>query len=305
MPNTPFSGCFGIVHFEDLAMFQLRDIDVLESVARYRTLTRAQINRLHFPTDAEGRLTRKRLRLLHDEGMVNRTNMQVVNPSMGAPAYVYYPSAKGCAFLLQEQKDDWYKTVCTLTPNWMYLYHWVEVAQTHITLDQAVVRLPGVKVIEWISEWSIANAAETEPEYRYKLYTRLGQKLVCAPDAAFLLQKDGFRKAFYLEQDRDTTKNAERVAAQKCHGFAALFERRAHIGRHFPLANVEKFTVLFVAPSTKRRDALRKAFAEKPAAWLYKFAAQPDLKPETFLTEPIWFPCCGEPDALVKEGGDK
>ena len=52
--------------------------------ARYYTLTRAQINRIHFPNDHDGRITRKRMRIIHDDGLVNRTNMQVVNPSMGA-----------------------------------------------------------------------------------------------------------------------------------------------------------------------------------------------------------------------------
>src|SRR5207253_1060115 len=196
-----------------------------------------------------------------------------------------------------------YKEACTLTPNWMYLYHWVEVAQTHITLDQAVTPLVGVTVVDWMSEWSIANPDETEPDKKFRLYTKLGQKLVCAPDAAFLLEKDGFRKAYYVEQDRDTTKNAERVAAQKCHGYAGLFEKRLHIHRHFPTVNVEKFTVLFVAPTPNRRDALRTAFSVKPAAWLYKFAAQTELTAETILTAPIWHPCTGNPGALIKERG--
>lgn len=285
-------------------MLQIRDIEVVASVARYYTLTRAQINRLHFPNDHDGRVTRKRLTIIHEDGLINRTNMQVVNPSMGAPAYVYYPSAKGCAFLAQELKDDRYKSACTLTPNWMYLYHWVEVAQTHITLDHAAVGHPSVSVDEWISEWSIANPDEKEPEKRYRLYTKLGQKLVCAPDGAFLLQKDGFRKAFYVEQDRDTTKNADRVAAQKCHGYAGLFERRLHIHRHFPMANVDKFTVLFVTPSVNRRDALCAAFQAKPASWLYKFASKTELSPDTFLIAPIWHRCEGAPGALIStEGG--
>lgn len=287
---------------EDLDMLQLRDIEVLVSVARYYTLTRGQINRLHFPNDHDGRITRKRLNLLHGQDLINRTNMQVVNPSMGAPAYVYYPSANGCAFLCQELKDDRYRLACTLTPNWMYLYHWVEVAQTHIVLDKAIALLPDVSLDQWIAEWTIANPDEKEPEKRYKLYSRLGQKLVCAPDAGFLLERDGFRKAWYLEQDRDTTKNAERVAAQKCHGYAGLFERRVHLDKHFPTANVEKFAVLFVAPSPHRRDALRAAFQSRPAAWLYRFVSQSDLAPETFLTAPIWHPCEGEPVALLKEG---
>jgi len=291
----------------DLDMLQLRDIEVISSVVRYYTLTRAQINRLHFPTDSDGRITRKRLRVLHEEGLINRTNMQVVNPAMGAPAYVYFPSSKGCAFLAQELKDDRFLSACTRTPNWTHLYHWVEVAQTHILLDQAIVKFPGVSKIEWISEWTLLNADEKEPEKRFKLYTRLGPKLVCAPDAAFLLQRlveeDEFRKVFYLEQDRDTTENANRVAAQKCHGFASLYERRMHVARHFPIANVDKFTVLFVAPSPNRRDALCKAFADKPAAKLYRFVSQTDLTADTFLVAPIWYSCAGEPTSLLKNGG--
>jgi len=31
-------------------MLQIRDIEVLSSVARYYTLSRAQINQIHFPT---------------------------------------------------------------------------------------------------------------------------------------------------------------------------------------------------------------------------------------------------------------
>lgn len=284
-------------------MLQVRDIEILASVARYYTLTRAQVNRIHFPADADGRITRRRLRLLHESKLINRTSMQVVNPLMGAPAYVYYPSADGCAYLAQELKDDHYKTACTLTPQWMYLYHWVDVADTHIRLDQAVAKFPGVSVPKWISEWTLADPNEKEPEKRYKLYTRLGQRLVCAPDAGFLLEKDGFRKAHYLEEDRDTTKNADRVAAQKCHGYAGLFEQRMHIVRHFPLANVEKFTVLVVAPSVNRRESLRKAFSAKPASWLYKFASKTDLAPETFLKAPIWYPCTGDPAVLVKDEG--
>lgn len=281
-----------------------RQLEVLSSIARYYTLTRKQINRLHFPTDIDGRVTRKRLGALHDTRLINRTSMQVVNPAMGAPAYVYYPSANGCAFLAQELGDDSFKNACTLTPNWMYLYHWVEVAETHIQLDRAVMKSPGVSVTDWMAEWSIANPEEKEPEKRFKLYTRLGQKLVCAPDAAFLLQKDGFRKCFYLEEDRDTTKNSDRVAAQKCHGYAGLFEQRMHLSRHFPTANVERFTVLFVVPSVNRREALRKSFSDKPASWLYKFAVKAELNADTFLRAPIWCPCTGDPAPLVKEEGE-
>ena len=65
-------------------MLQLLDIEVISSVTRYYSLTRGQINRLHFPTDHDGRITRRRLKVINEAGLINRTNMQVVNPAMGA-----------------------------------------------------------------------------------------------------------------------------------------------------------------------------------------------------------------------------
>jgi len=284
-------------------MLATRDIELLASVARYYTLTRKQINWLHFPTDVDGRVTRRRLRILHEAKLINRTNMQVSNPLMGAPAFVYYPSANGCAFLAQELNDDTYKRACTTTPIWTNLYHWIEVAETHIRLDRAAQEFPGVEITNWIGEWAIADAREQEPEKRFRLYTRLGPKLVCKPDASFQLVKDGFCKGHYLEEDRDTTKSADRVAAQKCHGYAGLYEKRAHLERHFPLANMEKFTVLFVVPSVNRRESLRKAFLTKPAAWMYRFAVKHELTPDTSLRAPVWYPCEGEPVPLIVDGG--
>lgn len=283
-------------------MLTTRDIEVLKSVARYYVMTRGQINRLHFPTDVDGRITRKRLGLLHDAHLLNRAATQITNVTNGAPAYIYYPSADGCAFLAQELQEPSYKHVCTLTPNWMYLHHWVDVTETHMVLDKSISAFPVAALEGWMSEWDVANKDEKEPEKRYRLYTKLGPKLVCAPDAAFLLHREGYKKVFYLEEDRDTTKNADRVAAQKCYGYSVLYEERLHMRKHFPNANVEKFAVLFVTPSARRRDALRLAFNTRPAAGLYRFAAKPDLTPESFLRLPVWYPCLGDPLPLLKGG---
>jgi hypothetical protein len=284
-------------------MITPRDLHVLLAVAHYYTLTRAQISRLHFPEDADGRITRKRLQAMLDAGLLNRTHMQVVNPSQGAPAPVYYPSREGCAFVAQETGDERLRFACTQTPTWQNLYHWVRVAETHILFDHALLKTPGVAVREWYGEWSVVNPEEKLPERKYRLYTKLNDKLVCVPDAAFLLEKAGHRKAFYLEQDRDTTRNAERVVAQKHAGYAMLAEVAGHL-RHFPTATVPGLTVLMIAPTERRRDALRKAFAAKPGAHLWRFAAQVDLKPESLLSSPVWHSCSGPPVALLKrEGG--
>ena len=95
-----------------------------------------------------------------------------------------------------------------MDPNWMFLYHFVEVAETHIALDAAVKLRPDVIVSTWYGERSVLDAHAKEPEKHYRLYELVSDpvapRVVCVPDAAFLLAKDGHRKIFYLEQDRDT-----------------------------------------------------------------------------------------------------
>lgn len=276
------------------------DIDILVAVATYFTLTRAQVGRLVFPNDRDGRATRRHLQRLLSLGYLNRARMEVVNPAYGAPAPVYFPSRDGCAFLAEHFGDDRYRACCTQTPNWQHLLHWCAVADVHIALDRAAAHADGVTVADWLGEWTVANPDEQSPEKRFRLYTRLSEKLVCVPDAGFALRnRTGAERAFYLELDRHTTMNAERVAAQKCGGYAGLAAVRGHL-RHFPASNPERFTVLMPAPSPQRRDALKKAVAKRPGAELWRFASLTELTPETFLSAPIWHPCAGEPSAILR-----
>jgi len=283
-----------------------RDKSVLRAVARYYTLTRQQLGALCFPDDKDGRITRSRLQKLLDAGLLNRTRMEVINPAVGAGigAPVYYPSRKGCEFLAQETGDETFLSVATHTPNWQHLYHWVAVAQLHILLDQAVALAPEVTVDGWYGEWSIANPDEELPEKLYRLYTVVNAekpRIVCVPDAAFLLGKAGYRKVLYVEMDRDTTREASRVIAQKAPGYAGLAAMRGHL-RHFPTANVEKFTVVMIAPTERRRDALLKAVQGKDAADRWFFAALPDLTPESFLFGTVFRNHQGEAKSLVIRG---
>src|SRR5581483_802326 len=284
------------------------DTQILTSVGRYYTLLRSQITRLHLPWDDDGRETRERLQQLLKLRLVNRCRMEVVNPNMGAPAPVYYPSEDGCAYLAQELEDPTHLAACTQTPNWQHLYHWVQVAETHISLDRAVGQTDGVTVPKWYGEWDVVNPDERLPHKRFRLYTLLSEtpKVVCVPDAGFVLDAHGAKRAFYLELDRDTTKNAERVAAQKFQGYFGLAERRLHL-RHFLDADPETFRVLTVAPTGKRRDALRKAVGQRKGSWLWWFASAEELKPETFLTGKVWYKCATDDavSVLKQDGAEK
>ena len=149
----------------------------------------------------------------------------------------------------------------------------------------------------------MANKDEADPEKHFKLYTliRPKPKLVCIPDAAFLLSMQGFKKVYYVEEDRGTS-GADEVAAQKCQGYATLAEEHLH-KMHFPDSNVSLFTVLLITPHAVRRESLRRAFKGKPDADLWRFISASDMEPSTLFSADILWPCEGEPRSLLKKKG--
>lgn len=281
-------------------MISPRDLPVLHAIARYYVLNRAQIQRLCFPEDRQGRITRRHLAALGERGLIARTRVELVVPGSGSTAPVFYPTRKGLEYLVEECDDRGYLGVATRAPLPQHIFHWLAISETHIALDCALARQEDVRCLGWLNEWDTADEAAATPEKKFTLYTLIQDRprLVCAPDAALLLHADGHAKVFYLEQDRNTS-GIFQIAASKTAGYAAMAERRLH-RRHFPQATVDPFSVLMVAPSERRRDALAKAIAEKPGAPLWRFATASDLTPQAFLGQPIWRKCDGQMGPLVK-----
>jgi hypothetical protein len=284
-------------------------ISILTAVARYYTLTRMQLEDLCMPGKSDGgRRMRKHLTALRHEGLINQTQARVVFVERnGAPAPVYYPSRKGCEVLAAELKDESFLATCTLTPTWQHLHHWTRIADFRILLDRACSGSE-VKVEHWLTEWTVANPEEKAPEKRYSLFTLLQEtpRLVCAPDASFVLSYRGYRKGVYVEIDRHTS-GINQIANSKTPGYAKMAEVRGHV-RHFPGVNPEiPFTVLHVSPSSGRRDLVAKAIKGKPGEKLWKFASWDELSTQTALHEPILRDVDGKALPLVRrlEGGVK
>ncbi len=114
-------------------------------------------------------------------------------------------------------------------------------SDTHIALDAALKSRPDITCDDWLSEWDVANKDEQLPEKRYRIYTLIHTqpRLVCAPDAAFLLTTRGHSKVFYLEQDRATS-GVHQIAASKTAGYAELASAQLH-RRHFPQTTLDEF----------------------------------------------------------------
>ncbi len=286
---------------EGEAMITQRDIQILFALVMYYVLNRPQIQALVFPDDKSGRITRRRLQILVDQNLINRQNLLYCHPCAGAPASVYYPSRKGCEFLHDYTGDERYLLTPTQQPIHHHLLHWLAVSDTHILLNRALAGQQDVQLTGFINEWDVVNKDEASPEKRYQLYTliRENPRLICAPDAAFQLAMQGFKKVFYVEEDRATS-GVQQIASSKTLGYAEMSKKSLH-RRHFPDSNLDDFTVLMITPSPKRRDNLRKAIHEKPESKLWWFAATTELTAESFLNGSVWYPCDGEPRSLIKK----
>jgi hypothetical protein len=281
-------------------MITERDIAVLCSLQRYYVLNRPQIQRLCFPHDEAGRITRRRLLALAQANFISRTQAVVHHPHAGSPGPVYFPSRRGSEFLAEHFDDERHLLTPVQCPQSHHLFHWLAVSDTHIAFDAAIKEQNAARLESWINEWDIVNPDETEPQKRYRLFTmvRESPRLVCAPDAGFLLAVGPHSKAFYLEQDRNTS-GIKRVAAQKMSGYAAMADLQLHL-KHFPQATVPQFTVLMVAPTNSRRDALRKEMRGKPGAELWRFVTVSDLACPSMLHDPVFHACDGEPTPLIR-----
>ncbi len=277
-----------------------RDFSIVCAVTRYYVLNRQQVQRICLPDDRSGRITRRRLQALVDDKLINRLRVLVHHPVFGSPGPVYFPSPKGCELLAEHLEDERFLAGCTQPPQSHQVLHWLAVSETHIALDAAIAHQNQVQLGGWFNEWDVVNPEESAPERRFRLYTLLREspRLICAPDSAFSLSVGPHRKAFYLEQDRNTS-GVRQVAASKTPGYAALAERQLH-RRHFPDTTLDTFSVLAIAPTPQRRDSLRKALREKSGASLWKFAAASELSAEAFLFAPVFYPVEGEPTPLVR-----
>lgn len=158
-------------------------------------------------------------------------------------------------------------------------------------LDDALKLRPEIMLVRWVNEDEDVNLTELDRKKRFKLLTQFNtpSKLVCAPDAAFVLKSREHNAVMYVEYDRDTYFH-DRVAARKTPGYKKFLESRYH-RNHFPETTLDHFFVLFFAPTEKRSRQLRDAFAKKnaddPALKVYRFGSFETLTAENMLTPAV------------------
>lgn len=283
-------------------ILQPRDIDVLRSFASYFMMNSRQVRELHFPADKSGRATRRRLTLLSREGYLRKRRMFVVNQEDGSASPVYHLDKCGREFLAGHDDDDTYLLLPVEPSQPQHLYHYVAVTETHRLFDAAIQSATDdVSLPRWHNEDEVINPHVEDRQERRHLRTDFCEspKVVCIPDAGFLLEYGGHRIVVYLEQDRDTFFH-DRVAARKSRGYEQLLAVRGHRA-HFPETTLDFFYVLFMTPTQRRADQLRRAFAkrnaDKEVGKVYRFGSFDVVNEHNLLFDAV-LSCCHQDDRV-------
>ncbi|MCA9077362.1 MAG: replication-relaxation family protein [Planctomycetaceae bacterium] len=265
------------------------DIAVLRALADYYVLSASLVHRMVFPQRNDRRNTRRRLQRLVSTHYIARSAVEVAF-SMGNAGPAYYLTAKGADALAVYYGDEAWLRTNVRPPRIDRVYHWLDIAECHWIISQAVARASGVTLVGWVNEWQTMSDVDGNPT-DYVLHTqfREGPKpLSCSPDAAFCLKVAEHQRVHYVEIDRGTT-GCKRVAASKMPGYAELLSTRGH-HQHFPTTTFDDFAVVIITTSEKRRDILRSCVSSHedlhPELWL--LAANEDVTPESALFEEVY-----------------
>jgi hypothetical protein len=221
----------------------------------------------------------------------------------GPPIYIL--TIGGSCALARETRDvNDVLTIEATFKDYHSLQHYLALSSLHATIDAAFAAQTYARQYALYFEHEVI-AESDNPSQRYRLHTSFpNSNLKCCPDSALELEVNGYRRALYVEYETGSDGSPQRVVAKKHKGYAQL-QASGLFRRHFPHAR--DFRVVCVCPYESFRDSMRKAFQEKkeketvtlPGADLWLFALAEEIRPESFLHEPIFWTVDRGPFPLV------
>ena len=240
-------------------MITERDIAVLLMLARYYVPGTGCIQSSAFP-DSDGRIARRRIQTLV-EAADRPDDDEVVNPLWRARPLVYFPSRKGCDFAEYTGDDQYLLTAiadaaaASLVP--------LAGGQRHAHRARRRNRSANeVSLVEWVQHGTRRTRTNRPSKKRYRIYTLIHEqpRLVCAPDAAFLPGARTFQ-GLPPEQDRNTSA----FTKSRVQDFRLRRDGRATTAS-LSLSNTtpDGWRSPQIAPTERRRDALKRALRDKP-----------------------------------------
>ena len=282
---------------------QERDWKVLRLLARHLLLRSREIQRRCYVRDITGRITRRRLLKMLKAGYIKRRTLNS-DGKLGGPHFLYQLDSKGVEALAVKYGLDHFLYKPTSLRQPMHLRHYAELAEVSLAFEDSLKAHRDVTFKAWFNEEEVVNFLETDNSKHHKLFTVVKNRprIVCAPDAAFMIEYQGALRACYIELERGTS-GPRHVTKKKADGFDLLHKRKLH-HQHFADLNEPNFDVLCVAPNRVHRDHLRRAFKDASGKQLWLFVDKNQLNADSFFFKPIWYDVTNKnPIPLIQKSG--
>lgn len=238
----------------------LTDLDhaIIDLLVEVRIATGNQLNRLFWPPTASGsRAARRRLKRLSDLRVLTRLDRQIGGVKGGSQGYTYALDVNGQRIA----QSLHHNTIRKPTPSDPFVDHAIAVTETYVALHTT----PGVETL----------AYQSEPACWRQFTGAAGRTVTLRPDAYAQWAIDEWELSAFFEVDRATEHPGRiaRKADQYLRYWRSGQEQRTH--DVYP-------TVLWVTPTQKRADVLRRVLAEHEAGPLC--AVITDHEITTFIT---------------------
>lgn len=263
-----------------------RDREIVAAVATHRALTTDQVSLLFWGDPKASSRCRLRLRLLAQNGYLQRAE-QPVALIEGRRPLVYFLSAKGLSLaseLLQVPPEQigWKKEHNNV--RWMFLEHLLATNDIRVRMEVAAPKV-GLEILEWIDDKALAarsirdQVAVIEPDGKRR-------QMTVGPDGyVSLLAPDGkTRHRAFIEADRATVPLARWKT--KVWKYQQYFRSRTFRDRY---QASKPFRVLTVTTSQVRLENMLAVSAELGAvAWFWFSTYEALQDPDRIFFEPVW-----------------
>ncbi len=231
-----------------------RDVALLKSVAEYRYLSVSQLIRLHFPSQ---QTANRRLRFLIGSDYLQAFQVP------GIPERIICLNKASKKLLSDNAPYSGYKR----PRDYHFLRHFTEISDFRINLEQSCAGSK-VKMIRFIPEFrtvSSSNKRSLRPYLKEDLTDPLdhSRNISHTPDGAFILAKNDKAALFFLEIDRGTEVigHPDKGVLKAMRFYLAYLEsgKYQRLAREFKVLDFKGFRALWVIPTVKRIDNIRKA----------------------------------------------
>ena len=232
-----------------------RDVQILESLKRYRYLKTSQIARLVFPENKTVQSTRRRLKFLFHAALIGRLQPFIqVGKSSGETAY--YLEKKAWDFIDDDGSTPRYGKVKNVKPQ--FLEHALAISEFRLNLELSCNNNDIVELHRFVADFELKeNFENLAGKHRYRLFDEVNDPIskqthIVYPDAMFILKGIGkeyeqFQRLFFVEIDRGT--EGLRVIQDKLTGYH-LYKREGIFKKY---GQFDDFRVLFQVPSEGRK----------------------------------------------------